>query len=159
MKHGLPAPTPTWTPTRTPTPTRQPCGWNDPDDEEPGNDFWKSPDVPYGSGLFIDRTFWSLTQPAGEKGNDLDWFQWQVDWTGIHWLWTQGLDPDSLSIWLLVYQAAGDSLVPIAWGESYGPGELWVELVQGQTYYVQVSNLPPSEVGCYRLWLQPGDSQ
>ena len=64
-----------------------PCGWNDPDDEEPGNDYWKSPDVPYGSGLFIDRTFWSLTQPEGQEGNDPDWFQWKVDWTGTHWLW------------------------------------------------------------------------
>jgi len=46
-------------------------------------------------------------------------------------------------------------LVPIAWGEAYGPEELGVELVQGQTYYVLVSNLTPSEVGCYSLWLQP----
>ena len=134
-----------------------PCGWNDPDDEEPGNDFWKSPDVPYGSGLFTDQTFWSLTQPDGEKGNDPDWFQWKVDWTGTHWLWTQGLDPSSLRIWLLVSQATGDppdSLVPIAWGESYGPGELGVWLEQGQTYFVLVSNLTSPEVGCYSLWLQ-----
>jgi len=155
MKHGLPVPTPTWTPTRTPTPTRQPCGWDDPDDEEPGNDFWKSPDVPYGSALFPNRTFWSLTQPAGQKGKDDDWFQWEVDWTGTHWLWTQDLDPDSLSIWLLVCQATDDSLVPIAWGEAYGPEELGVELVQGQTYYVLVSNLTSPEIGCYNLWLQP----
>ena len=63
--------------------------------------------------------------------------------------------PDSLSSWLLVYQAIGDSLLPIASGEAYGPGELGVELVQGQTYYVSVSNLPPSEVGCYSLYLEP----
>jgi len=116
---------------------------------------WKSPDVPYGSGLFTDRTFWSLTQPAGEKGDDPDWFQWRVDWSGTHWLWTQNLDPDSLRVWLLVCQASGDSLVPIAWGEAYGSGELDVELEQGQKYYVLVSNLTPAEVGCYSLWLQP----
>ena len=171
-------PGPTSTPTDTPTPTATstptatatsqpgvflpyiikqgpPCGWDDPDDNEPGNDFWKDSDVLYGSGLFVDRTFWSVTQPAGEKGNDPDWFKWKVDWTGTHWLWAQDLEPDSLSIWLLVCQAAGDSLVPIAWGEAYGPGELGVWLEQGQEYYAQVSNLPPSEVGCYSLWLQP----
>jgi hypothetical protein len=155
MKHGLPVPTPTSTPTTTPTPTKPPCGWDDPDDEEPGNDFWKSPDVPYGSGLFTDRTFWSLTQPAGQKGKDDDWFKWKVDWTGTHPLWTQNLEPDSLRVWLLVCQATDGSLVPIAWGEAYGSGELSVELEQGQTYYVLVSNLTPSKVGCYSLWLQP----
>lgn len=134
-----------------------PCGWDDPDADEPGNDSWTSPEVPYGSGLFIDRTFWSLTQPAGNEGNDLDWFQWQVDWSGTHWLWTQALDPDSLRIWLLVCRATGDppDLVSIAWGEAYGPGELGVWLEQGQTYYVLVSNLTSPEVGCYSLWLQP----
>ena len=171
---GTPTATPTVTntPTVTATPTATatsqpgvflpyiikqgpPCGWDDPDDNEPGNDFWKDSDVLYGSGLFADRTFWSVTQPAGEKGNDPDWFKWKVDWTGTHWLWAQDLEPDSLSIWLLVCQATGDSLAPIAWGEAYGPGELGVELVQGQTYYVLVSNLTSPEVGCYNLWLQP----
>jgi len=165
-------PTTTATPTATDTPTPvnwtflpytikrgPPCGWDDPDDEEPGNDFWKSPDVPYGPGPFIDRTFWSLTQPAGEKGNDPDWFQWQVDLPGTHWLWTQALDPDSLRIYLLVARATGDpdpekELEPIAWRESYGPAQLGVELVQGQTYYVLVQNLTPSQVGCYSLYLE-----
>ena len=173
---ATPSGTPTATPTITATPTATdtptpvywtflpyiikrgpPCGWDDPDDEEPGNDFWKSPDVPYGPGPFIDRTFWSLTQPAGEKGNDPDWFQWQVDWPGTHWLWTQALDPDSLRIWLVVARATGDPaspLEPIAWGESYGPAQLGVELVQGQTYYVLVSNLTDSQVGCYSLYLE-----
>ena len=173
---ATPSGTPTATPTITATPTATntptpvywtflpyiikrgpPCGWDDPDDEEPGNDFWKSPDVPYGPGPFIDRTFWSLTQPAGEKGNDPDWFQWQVDSPGTHWLWTQALDPDSLRIYLLVARATGDpanELEPIAWGESYGPAQLGVELVQGQTYYVLVSNLTPSQVGCYSLYLE-----
>ena len=137
-----------------------PCGWNDPDDEEPGNDLWANPDVPYGSGLFYQRTFWSLTQPEGQEGNDLDWFKWKVDTPGTdwHWLWTQALDPDSLHIWLGVYQAIGDppeSLLPIAWGESYGSGELGVELTQGQTYFVLVSNLTSPEIGCYQLYLQP----
>ena len=133
-----------------------PCGWNDPDDEEPGNDFWKDPAVPYGSGLFSDRTFWSLTQPEGQRGNDPDWFQWEVTRTGTHWLWTQGLDPDSLSIWLLVAQSIGGSPVTIASGEAYGPGELGVLLEHGQTYYVQVQQPHPSEmVGCYSLYLGP----
>lgn len=152
MKHGLPVPTPTW------TPTSQPCGWNDPDDEEPGNDFWKGPNVPYGSGLFPNRTFWSVTQPADKKGNDPDWFQWRVDRTGTHWLWTQDLDPGSLRIWLFVYRAIGDppdSLEPIAWGEAYGRGELSAELVQGQKYYVEVNNLTSPEIGCYSLYLEP----
>jgi hypothetical protein len=167
--------TPTSTPTATVTPTAtgtpgpseaqtflpcitrkcaRPCGWNDPDDEEPANDFWKDPAVPYGSGLFSDRTFWSLTQPEGERGNDPDWFQWKVDRAGTHWLWTQDLDPGSLSIWLVVARAIEDSLVPIAWGEAYGPGELGVRLEQGQTYFVSVSNFTSPEVGCYDLWLQ-----
>ena len=173
---ATPSGTPTATPTITATPTAThtptpvywtflpciikrppPCGWDDPDDKEPGNDFWKSPDVPYGPGPFIDRTFWSLAQPAGEKGNDPDWFRWQVNSPGTHWLWTQALDPDSLRIWLLVAQATGDPanpLKPIAWGESYGPAQLGVELVQGQTYYVLVSNLTSSQVGCYSLYLE-----
>ena len=164
----MPTPTATVTPTATDTPrpwegqvflpciTKHglPCGWNDPDDDEPGNDLWKDPAVPYGSGFFTDRTFWSLTQPEGQKGNDPDWFQWQVDWTGTHWLWTQDLDPDSLRIWLLVAQDTGGSPAPIAWGEAYGPGELGVWLEQGQTYYVLASDLTSSEVGCYSLWLQ-----
>ena len=137
MKHGLP------------------CGWDKPDTEEPGNDLWKSTSVPYGSGLFTNRTFWSLTQPADKKGNDSDWFKWRVDWTGTHWLWTQNPDPSSLRIWLLISQATGDSLMPIAWGESYGSGQLGVWLEQGQDYYVLVSNLTSSQVGCYNLWLQP----
>ena len=140
MKHGLP------------------CGWDDPDDNEPGNDLWKDSSVPHGSGLFVDRTFWSLTQPVGKKGNDPDWFQWKVNWTGTHWLWVQGLEPSNLGIWLLVSQATGDPpdlLTPIAWGEAYGSGELEVWLEEGQKYYVLVSNLTSSEVGCYNLWLQP----
>ena len=164
-----PTPTPTGTPTATATPkpgapkiflpyiVKQgpPCGWNDPDDNEPGNDHWKSPDVPYGSGLFMDRTFWSLTQPEDKKGNDPDWFKWRVDWTGTHWLWTQDLNPDSLHIWLLVAQDVGGSPIPIVWGEAYGPGKLGVWLEQGQTYYVSVGNLTSPQVGCYSLWLQP----
>jgi hypothetical protein len=132
-----------------------PCGWNDPDSNEPGNDFWKDSAVPYGSGLFVDRTFWSVTQPTGQKGNDPDWFKWQVNWTGKHWLWTQNREPDDLRIWLLVSRASGDTLFPIAWGEAYGPDELGVDLVQGEQYYVLVSNLDSPEVGCYNLWLQP----
>ena len=173
---ATPTGTPTATPTVTDTPTATatpipwasraflpyivkhgpPCGWDDPDDEEPGNDSWNGPDVPYGSGLFYHRTFWSLTQPEGQKGNDPDWFQWEVNRTGTHWLWTQGLDPDSLSIWLLVAQATGDPAnpLPLAADESYGPGEFGVWLEQGQTYYVLVSNLTSPEVGCYSLYLQ-----
>ena len=138
-----------------PTP---PCGWNDPDDEEPYNDLWKDPDIPYGSGLFISRTFWSPTQSEGQEGNDPDWFQWKVDWTGTHWLWTQGLDPGSLRIKLFVCQPTADPCYPMVcevMGESYGPGELGVWLEQGQTYYVLVSNLTSPEVGCYSLWLEP----
>ena len=130
-----------------------PCGWNDPDDEEPGNDFWKSSNVPYGSGLFPDRTFWSLTQPESQKGNDPDWFKWKVDRTGTHWLWTEDLNPSDLRILLTLFQAIGNSLIPIDQGESYGAGQLEVELEQGQEYYVLVSNLTPSKVGCYSLWL------
>lgn len=171
---NTPTATPSGTPTATPTATATsqpgvflpyiikhgpPCGWDDPDDNEPGNDFWKDSDVLYGSGLFADRTFWSVTQPAGEKGNDPDWFKWKVDWTGTHWLWTQDLDPDSLSIYLLVTQAIGDVPVPIAWGEAYGSGELEVWLEQGQEYYVLVSNLTSPEAGCYNLWLQPLGNQ
>jgi hypothetical protein len=117
--------------------------------------------VPYGSGILPRSTFWSLTQPAGQKGNDPDWFKWKVDSPGTqwHWLWTQGLDPDSLRIWLLVYRAIGDppySLEPIAWGEAYGSGELKVELTQGQMYFVSVSNFTsPPEIGCYELYLEP----
>jgi sugar lactone lactonase YvrE len=158
--------TPTATATYTPTPKARtylpyvikqglPCGSNDPDAEEPGNDFWKNSGVPYGSGSFPDRTFWSLTQPADKKGNDPDWFKWKVDWTGTHWLWTQNLDPSDLHIWLLVFQVTGDQVIPIAQGESYGSGQLGVELVQGEEYYVLVSNLTSSKVGCYDLWLQP----
>ena len=87
-----------------------------------------------------------------------DWFQWQVDWTGTHWLWTQGLDPSSLRIKLFVCQPTTNPTYPLACdvaGESYRPGELGVWLEQGQTYYVLACNLPPSEVGCYTLWLQP----
>ena len=164
-------PTITNTPTITPTPrpltfktflphtVKQslPCGWDDPDDDEPGNDLWGNPDVPYGSGLFYQRTFWSLTQPEGQKGNDPDWFKWKVEYTGYHWLWTQDLDPSSLRIWLLVVRPTGDPADPfeyLAWGESYGPGELKVWLEQGQTYFVLVSNLTSPEVGCYSLRLE-----
>jgi len=132
-----------------------PCGWEDPDPEEPGNDLWKSPDVPYGSGLFTGRTFWSLTQPPDKKGDDPDWFKWKVDWSGRHSLWVQNLDPSDLRIWLLVSQVVGGQLIPIAWGESYGPGQLEVNLEQGEEYYVLVTNLTSSKVGCYNLWLQP----
>jgi len=117
---------------------------------------WTSSNVPYGSGLFANRTFWSLTEPADRKGNDPDWFKWKVDWSGTHWLWTQNLDPSDLRIWLLVFQIIGGQPIPIAsGGESYGPGQLGVELAQGEEYYVLVSNLTPSKVGCYNLWLQP----
>ena len=137
-----------------------PCGWNDPDDDEPGNDLWNSPNVPHGSGLFYHRTFWSLTRPEGQKGNDLDWFKWKVEWTGYHWLWTQNLDPSSLRIRLLVYRATGDPANPLEYlasGESYGPGQLKVQLEQGQTYFVLVSNsnLTSPLVGCYSLYLEP----
>ena len=180
---ATPSGTPTATPTVTDTPTATatptvtdtpipwasraflpyitkhgpPCGWDDPDDEEPGNDFWKDPSVPYGSGYFMDRTFWSLTQPEGQKGNDPDWFQWEVTRTGTqwHWLWAEGRDPDSLRIWLLVSRDPADPLATIDLGESYGPGELGVWLEQGQTYYVLGSNLTSPEVGCYSLYLEP----
>lgn len=181
---GTPTPTPTGAITSTPTPTstatptatttpqpgtpqaflpyiikqRPPCDWNRPDDEEPGNDFWKSPDVPRGSGLFVDRTFWSLSQPEGNKGNDPDWFKWEVSSTGTHQVWVQDLSPESLRVWLWVCQAIGDSideLHTIAYGESYGPGEMEVWLEEGQDYYVLVGNLTPSQPGCYSLWLQP----
>ncbi len=165
-------PTPTATPTATTTPGPRapqaflpyiikqgpPCDWNRPDDDEPGNDFWKNPEVPYGSGLFVNRTFWSLTEPEASRGNDPDWFKWKVGSTGTHWLWTQDMSPGGLRIWMLVCQAVGDSadaLLPIAWGESYGPGQITVWLEQGQEYYVLVSNLTPSQPGCYSLWLQP----
>lgn len=134
-----------------------PCGWNDPDDDEPGNDLWTSPHVPYGSGLFYHRTFWSLTQPEGQKGNDPDWFKWKVEWTGIHWLWTQNLDPSSLRIKLFVCWATGEPANPLACevaGEAYGPGQLKVELEQGQTYFVLVTNLTSPQVGCYSLRLE-----
>lgn len=164
--------TPTATPTATSTPRpgasqtflpyiikqAPPCDWSKPDNDEPGNDFWKNPEVPYGSGLFVNRTFWSLTQPEGQKGDDPDWFKWKVGSTGTRWLWIQNLDPGSLRIWLLVCQAVGepaDALLPIAWGESYGPGQIAVWLERGQEYYVLVSNLTPSQPGCYSLWLQP----
>jgi len=166
---GTPTNTPTATSTPTPTETPWPevkvflpyviklglpCGWEDPDPEEPGNDLWKSPDVPYGSGLFAHRTFWSLTQPPDKKGNDPDWFKWKVDWSGRHSLWVQNLDPSDLRIWLLVSQVVEGQLIPIAYGESYEPGQLGVDLVQGEEYYVLVTNLT-SKVGCYDLWLEP----
>ena len=162
-----PTTTATPTPTNTPRPPELkaflpcvmkqylPCGWNDPDAEEPGNDLWNSSAVPYGSGLFPDRTFWSLTLPPDQKGNDQDWFKWKVDWSGSHSLWTQNLDPTDLRIWLLVSQLIGGQPIPIAWGEAYGSGQLEVELVQGEEYYVLASNLTPAKVGCYDLWLQP----
>ena len=135
-----------------------PCGWNDPDDDEPGNDSWKSPDVPYGSGLFYQRTFWSLSQPEGQEGNDSDWFRWKVEGPGYHWLWTQDVDPSNLRILLLVYRATGnpaDPLEYLASGESYGPGQLWVWLEQGQTCFVSVIQPYPAEVGCYSIYLEP----
>jgi len=135
-----------------------PCGWNDPDDNEPGNDLWNSPNVPYGSGLFYHQTFWSPTRPEGQKGNDLDWFKWKVEWTGYHWLWTQNLDPSSLHIQLLVYRATGNPANPPEYldsGEAYGPGELKVWLDQGQTYFVAVTQPSPAQVGCYSLYLEP----
>jgi hypothetical protein len=167
---ATPTITVTPTPTNTPEPLEfqvflplimkrgLPCGWNDPDDEEPGNDFWRDPDVPYGSGLLSDRTFWSLTQPEGQKGNDPDWFQWQVGWTGTHWLWTQDLDPSSLRVELWVCQVTGDPSYPLdcePGRESYGPGEFGFWLEQGQEYYVLVTNLTSPQVGCYSLYLEP----
>ena len=162
---NTPPATATPTPTDTPRPGVKtflpyvmkqglPCGWEDPDPEEPGNDLWKSSDVPYGSGLFVGRTFWSLTLPPDRKGEDPDWFKWKVDWSGLHSLWVQNLDPSDLRIWLLVSKAVGSQLIPIAYGESYGPGQLAVELTQGEEYYVLVTNLT-SKVGCYSLWLEP----
>jgi hypothetical protein len=135
-----------------------PCGWNDPDDNEPGNDLWTSPNIPYGSGLFPQSTFWSLIQPEGQEGNDPDWFKWKIEWTGYRWLWTQNLDPSSLRIQLLVYRATGDPGNPLEYlasGEPYESGQLEVELEQGQTYFVLVRNLTSPQVGCYRLYLEP----
>lgn len=167
---STPTPTPTSTPTATATPKpevyriylpcifRLLCGWNDPDDDEPYNDIWASPHVPYGYGLFTGRTFWSLTKAAGQEGDDPDWFKWKVEWTGTHWLWTEDLDPSSLRIQIFLYRATGDPVNPlelVAWGEPYASGEFEVWLEEGQTYYVLASNLTAPAVGCYSIWLDP----
>lgn len=134
-----------------------PCGWGHPDDDEPANNLWESA-TSYRYGLYTGRTFWDPNRPAGSEWDDMDWYEWEVSWTGFHWIWVQNLDPANLRVILLVYEATEDvTLGPLdllAWGESYVQGDLRVGLEGGTTYYVQVINLS-GEVGCYDLWLDP----
>lgn len=134
-----------------------PCGWGEPDNDEPDNNLWESA-TPYGYGLWIHRTFWNPAQPAGLEWSDPNWYQWDVEWTGQHWLWVEGLDPGTLRVMLFVYKTTGDvTLGPLellAWGEAYRQGDLGVFLKAGKTYYVEAVNLT-WQVGCYDIWLEP----
>jgi hypothetical protein len=133
-----------------------PCGWNDPDADEPANNLWESA-TSYGYGWWEGRTFWNPEFPSEVAWLDPDWYQWDVEWTGKHWLWIYGLDPAATRSLIQVFAATGDPLEPLIlleWGEAYHNTRLEVYLVEGGTYYVKVTNLSPHPA-CYNLRLDP----
>lgn len=173
-------PTPTHTatpilPTPTPTPCAYPpcpgdlgtsymtliqrsrvyvCGFEDPDPDEPANNLWESA-TSYGYGRYKGRTFWDPSAPPGLEGNDIDWYEWDVEWTGTHWIWPENVSP-GVVVYSEIYVATGNSRRPLELLD-YGRGTRQVELRARTTYYVLVKNVgtnPPS-VGCYDLIFDP----
>ncbi|MFQ5855780.1 MAG: hypothetical protein ACE5LU_09085 [Anaerolineae bacterium] len=166
-------PTPTSTPVGYPGPTRTPrpggpgtsylpliwrshlpCGFNTPDADEPANNLWESA-TPYGYGRWDDRTFWDLSASPGQQGNDVDWYEWVVEWTGPHWIWPENMSYN-VEVYAEVFYATGDARRPLEL-LAFGKGKQEVELQAGNTYYVKVKNVGsnPPAVGCYDLILDP----
>jgi hypothetical protein len=130
------------------------CGFRNPDPDEPANNQWESATT-YGYGRWEGRTFWDPSAPPGSEGSDVDWYEWDVEWTGTHWIWPENVSPNVV-VYSEIYVATGDPRHPLEL-LNYGQGRREVELRQGTTYYVMVKNIgtnPPS-VGCYDLILDP----
>jgi len=131
-----------------------PCGWQQPDPDEPANDMWESA-TPYNYGAWRGRTFWSPVAAPGWEGNDTDWYRWLAEWTGTHWVWPENLS-SGIRVYIRVYQASGEPYHPLEL-LAYGEGRLEMYLEGGEVYYVKVTNIGgyPPKVGCYDLLLDP----
>lgn len=131
-----------------------PCGYENPDSDEPANNQWESA-TPYGYGRWEDRTFWDPSAPPGQEGSDVDWYEWVVEWTGTHWIWPEDTS-FNVEIYAEVYSATGDPRQPLEL-LAFGKGKQEVELQAGNTYYVKIKNVGanPPAVGCYDLILDP----